>query len=75
MWAVVGVFAVVTIVRSHHEKFDGTGYPRQFSGGGLAGGIVLTDTTGPSTSVRTLCLANLGRPRIVKDVSENCASG
>ena len=58
-----------------YVSFDGTGYPRQFSGGGLAGGIVLTDTTGPSTSVRTLCLANLGRPRIVKDVSENCASG
>lgn len=56
-------------------SFDGTGYPRQLGGGGLAGGIVLTDTTGPSRSVRTLCLANLGRPRIVKDVAETCAGG
>ncbi len=56
-------------------SFDGTGYPRQLAGSGLAGGIVLTDTTGLSRSVRTLCLANLGRPRIVKDVSETCAAG
>lgn len=58
-----------------YVSFDGTGYPRQLGGGGLAGGIVLTDTTGSSINKRTLCLANLGRPRIVKDVAETCAAG
>lgn len=58
-----------------YVSFDGTGYPRQVGGGGLAGGIVLTDTTGSSINKRTLCLANLGRPRIVKDVAETCAAG
>lgn len=59
-------------------SFDGTGYPRLLgapTGTALAGGIVLTDTTGSSVSKRTLCLANLGRPRIVKDVAETCAAG
>lgn len=56
-------------------SFDGTGYPRQVSGGALTGGIVFTDTTGSSVNTRTLCLANLGRPRIVKDVPETCAGG
>ena len=57
-----------------YVSFDGSGYPRQLSGAGLAGGIVLTDTTGSSVSVRTLCLANLGRPRIVQG-RDSCAAG
>ena len=57
-------------------SFDGTGYPRQLPpGGALTGGIVFTDTTGSSINARTLCLASLGRPRIVKDVPETCAAG
>ena len=58
-----------------YVSFDGTGYPRQLGGGGLAGGIVMIDTTGPSVNRRTLCLAVLGRPRIVKDVVETCSAG
>jgi len=57
-----------------YVSFDGTGYPRQLGGAGLTGGIVMTATAGPSVNVRTMCLANLGRPRIVK-VFDNCASG
>ncbi len=60
-------------------SFDGTGYPREVLplSGVVKGGIELTDRIGTSVrNVRTLCLANLGRPRIVKDLpTETCASG
>ena len=60
-------------------SFDGTGYPRELGGAGLTAGmhgIVVTDTTGSSINVRTLCLANLGRPRVVKGLDpNNCAGG
>ena len=57
-----------------YVSFDGTGYPRQSTGGVLTGGIVMTDTTGSSVNIRTMCLATLGRPRIVKGL-DTCASG
>lgn len=60
----------------NYVLFDGTGYPRTIAGAQLSGGIVLTDTTGGNNSVRTLCLATLGRPRIVKGPpADTCASG
>lgn len=59
-------------------SFDGTGYPRQYCGGFIAGGIVMTDRTGASVgasgNVRTLCLGMYGRARIVKD-APGCGSG
>lgn len=50
----------------NYVTFDGTGYPRTTTGGALSGGIVLTDSTGSATNVRTLCVSTYGRPRIVR---------
>ncbi len=50
---------------ANYVSFDGTGYPHRVDGTQLNGGIVLTDQMGSATSQRTLCLANMGRPRIV----------
>lgn len=47
--------------------FDGSGYPRQRNGGLNVGSFVVTDRTGPATTVRTICLAAYGRVRIVAD--------
>ncbi len=56
-------------------SFDGTGYARRLDNGAvLSGGIVMTDTTGSSVNIRTMCLATLGRPRIVKAL-DPCTSG
>lgn len=56
--------------------FDGTGYPRLLSGATLSGGIVIIDSTGSTPSVRTLCLGNIGRPRIVVGPDPSaCAAG
>ena len=61
---------------ANYVSFDGTGYPRKVDGSQLGGGIALTDHTGASTNLRTLCLATLGRPRIVKDTpAETCEAG
>lgn len=60
---------------ANYVAFDGTGYPRTFAATQLSGGIVLTDRTGSTTSIRTLCLANLGRPRIVSGTADPCTSG
>ena len=59
---------------ANYVAFDGTGYPRLANGTQLNGGIQLTDSMGSSTNVRTLCLANFGRPRIVKGV-DACQAG
>ncbi len=62
---------------ANYVSFDGSGYPRRVDGTQLNGGIVLTDHVGSATSQRTLCLANLGRPRIVVTTSttpEPCAA-
>ena len=60
---------------ANYVQFDGTGYPRTIANTQLSGGIVLTDNTGNAMNRRTLCLANLGRPRIVKGpVADTCAS-
>ncbi len=56
--------------------FDGTGYPRAYCGGTMVGGIAFTNTLGGSTAVRTLCLAALGRARIVKGPpAYDCTTG
>ena len=49
-----------------YVSFDGTGYARQYCSGTQTGGIVMTNTLGTSSSIRTLCLAAAGRPRIVQ---------
>lgn len=59
---------------ANYVSFDGTGYPRRVDGTQLVGGIVLTDRTGSTTSVRTLCLANFGRPRIVVTTPDPCSA-
>lgn len=62
---------------ANYVAFDGTGYPRIIGGAGsaLMGGIVMTDVIRSTTSRRTLCLAAMGRPRIVRDAVETCVSG
>lgn len=60
---------------ANYVTFDGTGYPRTFANGQLVGGIVLTDRIATTTTKRTLCLSNFGRPRIVKDTTDACTSG
>lgn len=60
---------------ANYVSYDGTGYPRRVDGTQLAGGIVLTDTTGSATNVRTLCLANFGRPRIIVSTPDACTAG
>ena len=50
-----------------YVMFDGNGYPRQRSGALGPGSVVVTDRTGGSTTVRTLCLASYGRVRVVVD--------
>ncbi len=57
-----------------YVSFDGTGYPRQYCAGTLTGGIAFTNTLGPSVEVRTLCLAALGRARVVKGTYD-CRTG
>ncbi len=58
-----------------YVSFDGSGYPRQLPPSAvLTGGIVFTDTTGSSVTKRTMCLATLGRSRIVKGL-DPCTSG
>jgi type IV fimbrial biogenesis protein FimT len=59
-----------------YVAFDGTGYPRTALGGlsSVSNGIAIKDTTGSSINIRTLCLATMGRPRIVKTV-DACTSG
>lgn len=62
---------------ANYVSFDGTGYPRRVDGTQLIGGIVLTDRSGLATSQRTLCIANMGRPRIVvttPTTPETCAA-
>ena len=59
---------------ANYVAFDGTGYPRLNGGTQLSGGIVLTDSAINVTNRRTLCLAILGRPRIVKDTPDPCTS-
>ncbi|MEO8938701.1 MAG: GspH/FimT family pseudopilin [Burkholderiaceae bacterium] len=71
-----GGVAFTDAIPKTYVQFDGTGYPRLMSGATLSGGIVITDATGNSRNVRTLCLANLGRPRIVTGLDANaCAAG
>ncbi len=60
---------------ANYVAFDGTGYPRTTTSAVLTGGIVLTDQIRSTVNKRTLCLANFGRPRIVKDLTETCSSG
>lgn len=70
------VGSTTTFNNANYVAFDGTGYPRTIGGAQLGGGVVLTDVIAANTSRRTLCLANFGRPRIVKDAPlETCASG
>ena len=59
-----------------YVSFDGTGYPRISNGAptGVSVGLVLTDTVGSSINTRTLCLATMGRPRIVKG-ADLCTAG
>jgi len=60
---------------ANYVAYDGTGYPHTAStAAGALGGITVTDATGSKTSSRTLCLAVLGRPRIVQGATESCAS-
>jgi prepilin-type N-terminal cleavage/methylation domain-containing protein len=47
--------------------FDGHGYPRKRNGALNIGGVVVTDTSGRTSSVRTVCLASSGRVRVVVD--------
>ncbi len=58
--------------------FDGTGYPRTSAGAMIAANagisIVNTNVLSSVTQYRTLCLAVLGRPRIVKAI-DPCTSG
>ena len=63
-----------TIGTITYVSFDGTGYPRRQDGSVLTGGIVFSDTLVSPANKRTLCLAILGRPRIVQAV-DNCVSG
>lgn len=59
-----------------YVQFDGTGYPRLLDSTVLVGGIVITDSTGSSRNVRTLCLGNIGRPRIVIGLDPySCTAG
>lgn len=63
---------------ANYVAFDGSGYPRTTSGGTLSGGVVLTDQIASTISRRTLCLANFGRPRIIKDALNSpttCVAG
>ena len=63
---------------TNYVSFDGTGYPRTAPPvvNVLNGGIVVTDSTGSISNVRTLCLANFGRPRIVSGApADPCTSG
>ena len=57
---------------ANYVSFDGTGYPRRVDGTQLSGGIVLTDHMATQTNVRTLCLANYGRPRIIVTTADPC---
>ena len=50
-----------------YVMFDGHGFPRQRNGALNIGSIVVTDVTGSSSTIRTLCLASSGRARIVND--------
>ena len=56
-------------------SFDGTGYSRQYCAGAQVGGIVMTNLTGSSTESRTLCLAAMGRARVVRGVYACNTSG
>ncbi len=58
---------------ANYVSFDGTGYPRKVDGTQLKGGIVVTDHTGSTTNLRTLCLALYGRPRIIVDTPDGCS--
>jgi type IV fimbrial biogenesis protein FimT len=58
---------------ANYVLFDGTGYPHTGATGSL-GGIQITDSVGSKKSIRTLCLALLGRPRIVQ-TTDTCSSG
>jgi len=62
---------------ANYVSFDGTGYPRTVAGSQLNGGVRLTDTIASNTpNVRTICLANFGRPRVVRDTpTESCSGG
>ena len=50
-----------------YVMFDGHGYPRQRNGGFNIGSVVVTDRTGSSVSLRTVCLASFGRVRVIAD--------
>jgi type IV fimbrial biogenesis protein FimT len=58
---------------ANYVQFDGTGYPHT-SATGTLGGVAITDTVGSKNSVRTLCMAVLGRPRIVNG-PDGCTTG
>jgi prepilin-type N-terminal cleavage/methylation domain-containing protein len=61
-----GAAASTIFGATNYVLFDGTGYPRVSAATGTLGGIQIADSTGGGTpSVRTLCLALLGRPRII----------
>jgi type IV fimbrial biogenesis protein FimT len=47
--------------------FDGSGHARWRNGGLLVGSMAVTDITGKTQTVRTICLAAYGRVRIVAD--------
>ena len=60
---------------ANYVSFDGTGYPRLLGGGQLNGGVVMTDVIASTTSRRTLCMSNFGRPRIIVTTITNCTLG
>lgn len=67
--------STIPFTGANYVLFDGTGYPRVRAGTILVGGIVVTDTMGGHLNRRTLCLATLGRPRIIRDTVDPCTNG
>lgn len=69
--AVTGSGEAFTDVNARtYVSFDGTGYPRDLTGGIQRGGVKVTDSTGGAApKPRWLCLARMGRPVIVSDPS------
>jgi type IV fimbrial biogenesis protein FimT len=59
---------------ANYVQFDGTGYPHTGGATGSLGGVMITDAVGSKSSVRTLCMALLGRPRIVTGAAD-CSLG